>query len=79
MGRFSRRRCGTILAGFSVGASVGSSLTVTSGADTSYTGSIGSIDAADFAGNQYSFGLFTYVQRDPTTGQEFEVMNYWVE
>ena len=36
-------------------------------------------DAAIFESNQYSFGLFTYVQRDIATGQEFEVVNYWVE
>ncbi len=69
----------TVLGGFSVGASVQDSLTVTSGTETSYTGSIGAIGTDDFAANLYSYGLFTYVQPDAATGQQFEVVNYWVE
>ncbi len=69
----------TVLAGFTVGASVENSLRVTSGESTSYTGRIGSIEASSFARNIYSYGLFTYVKADPTTGQQFEVINYWVE
>lgn len=70
---------GTVLVGFSVGASAEDTLLVTSGTETSYTGSVGSIDAEHFAENLYSFGLFTYVYPDPITGREFEVVNYWVE
>ena len=69
---------GGALAGFSVGTSASSKLTVTSGQSTIYTGRVGDLDAANFAANQYSFGLFTYVFRHPS-GQQFEVLNYWVE
>lgn len=40
---------------------------------------VGAIEAVDFAAHRYSFGLFTYVRRDPATGREFEVLDYWVE
>ncbi len=70
---------GGLVHGFSVGASVSNSLTVTSGDLSSYTGSIGSLPADQFADNQYSYGLFTYVHEDPTTLQQYEVVNYWVE
>ncbi|MEL6713151.1 MAG: VCBS repeat-containing protein, partial [Planctomycetota bacterium] len=69
----------TVLVGASIGASVGAEFQVTSGSSTTYTGSVGSIGAADFAANAYQFGLFTYVHRDPGTGVEYEVLNYWVE
>ena len=68
-----------MLVGASIGASVGAEFQVTSGSSTTYTGSVGSIGAADFAANAYQFGLFTYVHRDPGTGGEYEVLNYWVE
>jgi hypothetical protein len=70
---------GTILGGFTVGASRESTLMVTSGTETSYVGSVGSLGAGAFADHLYGFGLFTYVQADPTTGQQFEVLNYWIE
>lgn len=70
---------GTILAGGSVGAEASATFQVTSGASTTYTGAVGSIGAGDFAEHRYSFGLFTYVHRDAATGQEFEVVDYWVE
>jgi len=70
---------GGIAAGVSIGASASSSWKVTSGTSTTYTGVVGAIDAANFAANQYSFGLFTYTQTDPTSGQEFQVLNYWVQ
>ena len=68
-----------VVAGFSVGGSHGSSLLVTSASETSYTGSVGTIDAANFFANQYAFGLFTYVHSDARTGQQFEVVDYWIE
>lgn len=70
---------GTILFGGTVGASVGATFQVTSGASTTYTGSVGSIGAGDYADHAYSFGLFTYVHTDGATGQQFEVIHYWVE
>jgi hypothetical protein len=70
----------TVIGGFSVGAGVESSLTVTSGRSTSYSGTVGSIsDRAAFANNLYSYGIFTYVQKDAGTGQQFEVVNFWVQ
>lgn len=68
---------GPALGGFSVGGGVEASFGVTSGSKTSYTGSVGSIDATNFAANQYSFGLFTYTQK--LSDQKFQVINYWVE
>jgi hypothetical protein len=69
----------TVMAGFSVGASVENSLQITSGTETSYTGVVGSIDSANFAENVYSFGLFTYAFHQPGMDREFQVLNYWVE
>jgi hypothetical protein len=68
-----------VLVGGSVGASQSDSIMVTSGSETTYQASVGAIDAANHASAGYSFGLFTYVQRDPVTGQDFEVIQYWVE
>jgi hypothetical protein len=70
---------GSALGGVSFGASRSDTFRVTSGQSTTYTGVVGAIDAADFSAHRYSFGLFTYVHRDPATGQEFEVLDYWVE
>jgi hypothetical protein len=68
-----------IVLGIKVGASAEAEFQVKSGSSTTYTGSVGSIDGEHFLENRYSFGLFTHVQLDPVTGQEFEVINYWVE
>ena len=65
------------LFGFSVGLSGERTLSVSHGDSTTYSGTIGSIDADNFADNRYQFGLFTYLQA--VDGQEFEVINYWVE
>ena len=66
-----------ILAGFSVGISGSRTITATHGDSTIYSGAIGSINKDFFAENRYSFGLFAYIQAEH--GQEFEVLNYWVE
>jgi hypothetical protein len=66
-----------LLVGFSVGVSGARSLTISHGDSSLYSGTIGSIDAANFADHRYQFGLFTYLQA--LEGQEFEVVNYWVE
>jgi len=63
--------------GFSVGLSASRTLAVSHGDSTTYSGTIGSIEKTLFPDNRYSFGLFTYVQA--LDGQEFEVINYWVE
>ena len=68
---------GPALTGYSVGYGVSASLTVTSGMSSSYSVTVGDLSAETFADNQYSYGMFTYVQ--PVSGQEFEVINFWVE
>lgn len=70
---------GGVVAGFAVGGGLSHSTTISRGQSTSYVGTVGSIDAEHFADEQYRFGMFTYLQGDPTSGQEFEVINFWVE
>ncbi len=73
----------TTLGGYKVGASFGfeaeRSFALTAGTATTYTGVVGNISADRFADDQYRFGLFTYRHSHPATGQQFEVINYWVE
>ncbi len=68
---------GVVFGGFSVGYGVEAALSVTSGAQTTFTGTVGSIAAQDYAANAYQWGIFTYVQS--VGDQELEVINYWVE
>jgi len=68
---------GVAIAGFTVGYGAEAALTITSGSQTTYTGTVGSIAAADYAANAYEWGIFTYVQQ--VGNQELEVINYWVE
>ncbi len=68
---------GVAMVGFSVGYGAEAALSITSGSQTTYTGNVGSISSADFAANAYQWGIFTYVQN--AGGQEFEVINYWVQ
>ena len=71
---------GAVLAGFSVGAGKENALSIESGTQTQYIGTIGSLtNRASFGANQYSFGLFTYVFSSPTNGQQFQVIDYWVQ
>jgi len=70
---------GGVMAGFSVGISADASLSVTTGTSTTYSGTVGSIDAEHFADHFYEYGLYTYVQADPATKQKFEVLNWWVQ
>ncbi|TXL64772.1 FG-GAP-like repeat-containing protein [Zeimonas arvi] len=70
---------GAAVFGVALGGGVSHSTSVTHGQSTAYVGTVGSIDAANFAARQYRFGMFTYLQADPQSGQEFEVINYWVE
>ncbi|MCA8952320.1 MAG: VCBS repeat-containing protein, partial [Planctomycetes bacterium] len=70
---------GGVVGGVTIGASASSQWKITSGSSTTYTGVVGAIDAANFAANRYEFGLFTYTLRDAKTGQQFEVLNYWVQ
>lgn len=68
---------GVVMAGFSIGYGAEAALSFTSGSQTTYTGTVGSIGAADYAANAYEWGIFTYVQ--PIGDQKVEVINYWVE
>mgnify|MGYP006272584091 CR=1 FL=1 len=70
---------GGVLGGFSVGFGAESSLRLTYGEATIYGGTVSNIDADNFADNAYGFGLFSYVYTDPNSGQQFQVLNYWVE
>jgi len=68
---------GIVVIGMSVGYGEGNSITLSSGSETNYTGTVANLDAENFTANPYSFGLFSYVYSDPG-GQQFEVLNYWV-
>lgn len=68
---------GIVVRGMSVGYGEGKAITLSSGSETSYTGSVANLDAENFTANPYSFGLFSYVYSD-SGGQQFEVLNYWV-
>jgi hypothetical protein len=68
---------GPAMTGYTVGYGAQASLTVTSGSQTTYSVEVGDLTSADFATNQYSYGIFTYVQE--VGGQEFEVINFWIE
>lgn len=70
---------GIQVGGFALGGGLSHSTQISHGERTTYVGTVGSIDAAHFAQEGYRFGLFTYLQGDPVSGQEFEVINYWVE
>ena len=68
-----------VIVGASLGLSTEWGFNMSFGSGTSYVGTVGSIPADQIAENDYSFGLFTYLQSDPTSGKEFQVVNYWVE
>jgi len=65
--------------GVAVGGSVEAGISWGGSTSTIYRGSVGSIDAENFASNGYSFGLFTYIYNyGNPAAQQFEVVNYWV-
>lgn len=68
---------GSAMGGYTVGYGAEASLSVTSGSQTTYSVEVGDLDSDNFAANQYSYGIFTYVQE--LDDQEFEVINIWVE
>jgi hypothetical protein len=70
----------TVLAGFSVGISTQASFAWSWGTSTSYSASVGNIaDPTEFAVHGYDYGMFTYVYEDDVTGQQFEVIDFWVQ
>ncbi len=70
---------GALVTGFSVGFGVEHSLEISHGNDSSYVGSVSNLPSENFAENSYQFGLFTYLYEDPNSGQQLEVVDYWVE
>lgn len=69
-----------IISGFAVGGGLSYSTNIITGEGTTYTGAVGSISEENFIAAKYRYGMFTYLQSDPDgSGQEFEVINYWVE
>jgi hypothetical protein len=68
---------GVVVTGMSVGYGEGNAVTLSSGSETNYTGTVANLDAENFTANPYSFGLFSYIYSD-SGGQQFEVLNYWV-
>ena len=69
---------GVVVAGFSVGVDTERSLQIVHGDESSYVGTVSNLPTDTFAANGYDWGLFTYVLDDHESGQEFEVINYWV-
>lgn len=70
---------GVVVAGFSVGVSSENSLQIIHGNESEYTGAVANLPANQFSANAYNWGLFTYVKSDHSSGQQFEVIDYWVE
>jgi len=71
---------GPVLGGVAFGAAAEHASTKSIGSSTTYTGGVGSIGGDFFADHRYRYGMFTYLQTDPDgSGQEFEVINFWVE
>ncbi len=68
---------GVVVTGMSVGYGEGNTITLSSGSETSYTGTVANLDTENFTANPYSFGLFSYIYSG-AGGQQFEVLNYWV-
>ena len=69
-----------VVGGFSVGSGSGDALETTHGNETIYQGAVGNISQAAFdAGEDYNWGLFAYIYDKHSSGQNFEVLNYWVE
>jgi hypothetical protein len=70
---------GVVVAGFSVGLDTERSLQIVHGEESNYAGAVSNLPTDVFAANGYDWGLYTYVLDDHESGQEFEVINYWVE
>lgn len=69
-----------VIGGFSVGSGSGDALETTHGSETIYQGAVANISQAAFdAGEDYNWGLFAYIYDEHSSGQSFEVLNYWVE
>ena len=70
---------GVIVAGFSIGISNETSLQISHGSESTYSGAVANLPSTEFAANSYDWGLFTYVMDDHASGQKFEIINFWVD
>ena len=62
--------------GFSVGVEAGRNLQYSKTTGFLYSDTVGDVlDPTD----SYKFGLFTYLHTHEVSGQQFDVVNYWVE
>lgn len=76
----ARATAGAVIVGGAVGGSVEAGLSWGSESATVYSGTVGSLSAANFGPSQYNFGLFTYIHNaGQRKSRQFEVVNYWVE
>ena len=67
------------MAGFGVGVEASATLGYSVGQSTQFNGTVGGLNPNTFdVQDQYSYGMFTYVYEHPS-GQQFDVINYWVE
>ncbi|MGB5810894.1 MAG: hypothetical protein WBG86_10205 [Polyangiales bacterium] len=68
---------GGFITGGSIGYGEGRTVTLSSGTETSYTGTVSNLDADNFAANGFGFSLFSYIYDGPGD-QVFEVLHYSV-
>lgn len=69
---------GSLVVGWSVGFSHEHSLSIAHGEESSYEGTVSNLPADTFASGSYEWGMFTYVHDHKKSGQQFEVINFWV-
>jgi hypothetical protein len=65
--------------GGSIGIGAGHTWSRSVGSETTYSGTVGSIDAEHFVEERYDFGLFVYTRDDEAKDQSFDVIQYWIE
>jgi len=73
-----RATAGGVITGVSIGGGVDSTIAYGHGQESIYQGSVAQLPSSNFPDDAYRFGLFSYVYDDTGSGQEFEVVNYWV-
>lgn len=73
-----RTTAGGVLTGATFGSGAESTFVYSRGQESIYEGSVAQLPDANFPEDAYRFGLFSYVFEDASSGQAFEVVNYWV-
>ncbi len=73
-----RTNAGGVINGLSIGGGTDATIAYGRGEESIYQGSVAQLPASNFPADAYRFGLFNYVYDDPASGQQFEVINYWV-